>query len=160
MPLKFKTNFSLLGDIPETKDIVYKKPPDEEEYKGFRFYPPLNKEDIKIELTNIKRDYSEVYGNYLILQFNLENKSERSISLSNIAVVGSDEPEVLIHPDVFLSGTESFKSIGPYEQIVTMLAFLTRGKKLELDNYSLVVVDSLDKNEILKIPLSSLEVKD
>ncbi len=160
LPLKFKTNFSLLGDIPETKNIVHEKPPEGEDYKGFRFYPSLNKEDIKIELTNITGNYSEIYGNYLVLQFNLENKSERSISLSNIAVVDSDEPEVLIHPDVFLSGTESFKSVKPYEQIVTTLAFLTRGKKPKPDNYSLVVVDSLDKNEILRIPLVIVETKD
>ena len=150
IPVTLKSNFYVLGDLPEIQKAISKKQEAEkEEYKGFRFFPSLKKEDIELVINNVKDQHSNIYGDYIVLEFNLKNNSQKTISLSDIVLLTKSEV-VPLHPDLFLSGTEALKSIKPFDEINASLSFVTSDKK---ENYSIAIIDPLDKTEIVKVPL-------
>lgn len=144
IPVVLKSDLVLLGDLPSIKKEAQK-----EEYKGFRFFPQVKNEEIKIQINEIKKEHSNLYGNYIIVNFNLKNNSNKSVSFSDFILVDKNKNETL-HSDLFLTGTEALKTIKPFEEANGSLTFLISGNK---DNYLLTVVDPLDGDKIVEIPL-------
>ncbi|MBI2995913.1 MAG: hypothetical protein HYY52_04335 [Candidatus Melainabacteria bacterium] len=143
-----KSNLYILGELP-VQEAEKQRNREAESYKGFRFFPKTNKDEINITIKNINKMHSKKYGDYIILNFELKNNSQNPISLSDIVLVNNSEVEPL-HPDLFLSGQEALKTIKPFNEATISLAFLIMDK---VGNYSLALVDPLDNEEILRVPL-------
>ena len=140
--LTLKNNFYILGELPE--------PSRGQDFQGFRFLPALKKDEINIFINSVKKESSKLYGNYIVLNFNLKNNSTKKFSLQDLVVI-SEKHNMPIHPDIFLSGLEALKMIDPLEEANSTLAFFVTDHK---DNYFLAVIDPLDRKEIVRIPLS------
>lgn len=140
-----KSNFYIFGELP----VVSSAPSISPEYKGFRFSPSVKKDEVEINVKDVKKYHSSVYGNYVVLDFNLKNNSNKSISLSDVVLVNesSNDP---IHPDLFLSGTQVLKAVKPFDELDISVAYLINKK---LDSYVLSIIDPLDNEEIIRIPL-------
>lgn len=147
IPLALKSNLFILGELGDIE--ARSKDAKENSYTGFRYYPPAKKEEIELAIKNIKKEHSKTYGSYLVIEFNLKNNSRKNISLSDIVLANENETTRL-HADIFLSGTEALKTIKPFDEIITSLAFLTSDKK---EDYSLIIIDPLDNVEIVRVPL-------
>ncbi|MBI3590767.1 MAG: hypothetical protein HY094_05225 [Candidatus Melainabacteria bacterium] len=145
-----KSNLYIFGELPNIKEIKNKKQ-ETEQYKGFRFFPPVNKDEIELVINEIKKNHSGVYGDYIVLKFNLKNNSQKTINLSDVVLLSETESGPL-HADLFLSGTEALKSVKPSSEINASLAFILLNKN-KISDYSLVVIDPLDRKEIVKMPL-------
>ena len=153
--VKLKTNLYVFGELPkeETKN---QKQETQEEYTGFRFFPSPKEEEVELEINTLSKNYSDAYGSYFVLEFNLKNKSDRIISLSDFVLL-SDIDEEPLHPDLFLSGKEALKTVKPSSGITTSLAFLILDNKMNKpEHYSLAIVDPLDRKVIVKIPLKGI----
>lgn len=148
MPVVLKSDLVVLGELLQIQEAK-KQRSKEEEYKGFRFFPQVKKEEIEIQINDIKKEHSNLYGNYVVVSFNLKNNSSKYVSFSDFVLVDKDKNEIL-HPDLFLTGTEALKTIKPFEEADGSLSFLVSSSK---DNYSLVVIDPLDGGEIVKVPI-------
>lgn len=155
LPVKvaLKSDLSIFGELPNIKELEDQKirESEKEEYLGFRFYPSVKEEEVELVVSSIKEGNDKTYGNYVLLEFNLKNNSRKSISFSDFVLVGDFET---LHPDLFLSGTKALKIVKPFDEINGSLTFLITNK---IENYSLAIVDPLDKKEIVKI---SLKAKD
>lgn len=150
-----KSDFVLLGELPKIKEEARSIKHDEQEYKGFRFYPSVRKEDIGLVINKIKKEHSKTYGNYIILEINLKNNSPKSVSLSNLVLLNKFESQPL-HADLFLSGTQMFKTLKSLDEVNISLAFLITDK---IENYSLALIDPLDESEIVRVPLMKYNLK-
>ena len=141
-----KSDLYVFGDLPvikkEAKEIT-------EEYKGFRFYPAIKEEEIELVINNLKKEHSEIYGSYIVLDFSLKNNSQKTLNIFDLVLVDKSGFEK-IHPDLLLSKTKVLRSVKPNEEINGSLAFLISSK---IDEYSLTVVDPLDRTMVVKIPL-------
>ena len=71
------------------------------------------------------------------------------ISLTDLILKDESNFEI-IHPDLLLTGNEVLKTVKPFDEFNTSIAYLA-DKKLE--NYSLILTDPLDGKEVIKIPL-------
>lgn len=125
------------------------------EYKGFRFNAPTKKEELEVTINEVKNEKSKTFGDYIVLNFDLKNKSRNKINLSNIVLINEDK-QSLIHPDVFLSGKEAFKFASPFDKSNFKLAYITNPK----EKYNLAIIDPLDNTEIVRIPLSAISKQD
>ena len=74
------------------------------------------------------------------------------MNLSDLVLLSKLHSEPL-HPDLFLSGQEVLKSIKSFDEGSTKLAFVILTGQGKIDDYSLAVVDPLDENEIVRVPL-------
>lgn len=144
--LSLKSDFYILDDLPE-KNIL--KTTEENDYKGFRFNKAINKEDIEINLENVSEKKDKNYGRYLLIKITARNNSSIPISLSDFILKDESNLEFL-NPDLLLSGLDALKTIKPSDGLTFSLGFLTSKKA---DKYFLVLIDQLDKKEIVKIPL-------
>ena len=138
------TDLNILGELPKIRDQKL-----EEEFKGFRFYPALKEDEMKLTVKTLKVEHSKVYGDYTVIDFNLQNNSARSISLSDLILTNNLSGENL-HPDLFLSNTKVLNLVKPLEEVDASISFLTGDAKSE---YFLILVDPLDRKEILRVPL-------
>lgn len=145
--LALKSDLYILGELVEVREI---KPAKEKEYKGFRFNPRIKKEEIEIVINNVVKNHDDKYGNFIAVDFILKNNSPEVISLSNLVLL-SEEDLVPLYPDLFLSSTESLKQVKSFDEINASLKYLVTSKK---GNYYLAILDPLDGEEILRIPLS------
>ena len=150
-PVLLKSDLFILGELPKkaaqygSMGVWEKK----EEYKGFRFSPPPNKDEIKVSILKIKKEHSKTFGDYFIFKIKIKNDSQKTINLTDIVLVNNKDSN-LLHADLFLTGTKALQSIRPSEELNTSLAFTVQGK---YEDYSLTVVDPLDGKEIVKVPL-------
>lgn len=144
-PLTLKSNFYILGELPKKEKGKEKK----EEFKGFRFFPPLNKNEIELSLLKINKEHSKTFGDYLVLELKIKNDSPKTISLTDIVLLNKKDSS-LLHSDLFLTGTKALQTISPFEELSTSLAFVTSEKA---ENYLLIILDPLDGTEIVKTPL-------
>lgn len=146
-----KSDLSIFGDIPNIKEAKSQKlkanSQEQEEYLGFRFFPSVKEEEVGLVISSIKEGNDKTHGSYVLLEFNFKNNSRKTISLSDFVLVNDFES---LHPNLFLSGTEALKSVKPFEEISALLAFSITNK---LKDYSLVLVDPLDKKVIVRMPL-------
>ena len=147
VPLLLKSDFYVLGDLERLKEV--KNTAKEEDFKGFRFYPKIKKEDIEITLKTVREEHDRKFGNYIVIEFNLKNNSPLDVNISDFVLIEEKKDEK-IHPDLFLSGNEIFKVVKPQDELNSTLSFLTLSEK---DSYSLALVDSLDSEEIVRVPL-------
>ncbi len=145
-PLTLKSNFYILGELPKHEARSMKH---EEEYKGFRFFPPPNKNEIELSILKTNKEHSKTFGDYLVLELKIKNDSPKTISLTDIVLLNKKDSSFL-HADLFLTGTKALQTISPFEELNTSLAFATSEKS---ESYLLVVLDPLDGAEIMKIPL-------
>ena len=147
-PLLLKSDLFILGELPEKRT-------DEpasgrtSEYKGFRFFPPPNKDEIKLSVLRIKKEHSKTFGDYFTLQINIKNDSQKTINLTDIVLVNNKDAN-LLHADLFLTGTKALQSVSPSEESNISLAFIVQEK---FEDYSLAIVDPLDGKEVVRIPL-------
>lgn len=149
LPFVLKSNLYILGDsLPSSSTSPVLSLSDSSEFKGFRFSPPVKKDQVQIQVFDVKRVHDKKYGDSLVIELNLKNKSNKSISLSDLKLTTSKKE--LINPDVLLSGLELLKSVKPNEEIKTRLKYLISSKKEE---YNLILIDPIDMIEIVKIPL-------
>lgn len=148
VPVLLKSDLFILGELPKKGDKETKKP-ENGEYKGFRFFPPADKEEIKLSIFNIKKEHSKTFGDYFILKIKIKNDSQKTINLTDIVLINNKDSN-LLHADLFLSGTKALQSIRPLEEMNISLAFTVWGK---FEDYSLAIIDSLDRKEIVKVPL-------
>lgn len=118
-------------------------------YKGFRFFPSAKENEISLSVNKIRKEHSNIYGDYFIIEFNLKNNSSKTINLSDMVVESKFDLEPL-HPDLLLSGLEALKSVKPLSEVNSSLAFILTTK---IDEYSLAIIDPLDGNVIVKLPL-------
>lgn len=147
-----KSDFYILGELPKITEYGIRNTGDD--YKGFRFFPKAKKEEIELIAKNIKNEHSDTYGNYLVVEFYVKNNSQKKISLFDLSLISTRQEEPL-HPDLFLSGKGVLKTIYPNEEINASLAFLITDKMTgKNDNYSLALIDPLDNEEIVKVPLN------
>ena len=59
-----KSDFYIFGDLPSLKN---KKLKEKEEYKGFRFFPALRKEEIELKIISVRKEHSKEYGDYSLI---------------------------------------------------------------------------------------------
>lgn len=159
-PIKvaLNTDLYILGDLPKI-DKEARKQRDKEkaaEYKGFRFFESVKEEDVDLTIKKITKNHSEAYGDYITLEFTLKNNSKNTISLSDFALTDESSSEQ-IHPDLFLSGTETLKRVDSSHELTTSLSFLIRKK--EIKNYYLALIDPLDRGIIIKVALNKPEIE-
>ena len=145
-PLVLKSNLYILGELPKQEAQSKKH---EEEFKGFRFFPSINKDEVKVSILNIKKEHSKTFGDYLVLEFKIKNDSRKTISLTDIVLINKKDSNFL-HADLFLTGTKALRSIKPSDETSASLAFTTNEKP---ENYSLEIIDPLDGKEIINIPV-------
>ncbi len=148
-PFILKSNLYILGDLKQVASASPFEEDSSKEYKGFRFNPLPNKEDIEIVLKEVKKFHDKNYGNAVKVQFELKNKSSKSISVSDLRLLTVKKKSIL-NPDVILSGSEVFKSIKPGTSFNSSLVFLINSKK---EDYYLVLVDPFDMQEVLRVEL-------
>ncbi len=148
-PLILKSDLFVLGELPKKRDERWEMRDEKKEYKGFRFFPPPNKDEIKVSISKIRKEHSKTFGNYLILEIDIKNDSQKTINLTDFILINNKDSN-LLHADLFLTGTKALKSIRPSEEINASLAFTVKEK---IEDYSLLIVDPLDGKEILKVPL-------
>lgn len=151
LPFVLKSNLYILSDsLPSLSSSSPSPSPisDSLEFKGFRFSPPLKKDQVQLEILSVKKIHDKKYGDSLLIEVNLKNKSNKSVSLSDLKLATNKKE--LINPDVLLSGLEVLKSVKPNEEIKTRLKYLISSKKEE---YNLILIDPIDMVEIVKIPL-------
>ncbi|GEM_PF-3378130 len=146
IPIVLKSDLYFFSDLPKT---VNAKKSGETEYKGFRFFPAVKKEEIDLSINQILHEHSKLYGGYILLKFTIKNNSRNPISLSNFVLLNKSKNEQL-HPDLLLSGIESLKQINSMDEYNASLAFLISDK---IDKYTLVLLDSLDRSEVASVPL-------
>lgn len=147
LPFVLKTNFYVLGDIE--RDLSnHESRVTSNDYKGFRFSPQLKKDQVQLEISSIKKMHDKKYGDSLLIEVSLKNKSNKPISFSDLKLTTNKKE--LINPDVLLSGLEALKSVKPNEEIKTRLKYLISSKKEE---YNLILIDPIDMVEIVKIQL-------
>lgn len=152
-PVTLKSDFYVFSELPEaTKLKAQSSKLKTQEYLGFRFFPLVKKEEVEINITKITKEHSKKYGNYILLNFNLKNNSNKKISLTDLVLVNESTDENL-HPDIFLSSNEALKTVKPMDEVSTSLAFLADSKK---ENYYLAIIDPLDNVEIVKVPLKGV----
>lgn len=157
IPVALKSNFYILGDLTELQETRNKKQEarntmqeaGEKRYTGFRFFPRVKKEEIELQVRSVNKKHNKTYGNYIVVQFNLKNNSQKDISLSDFVLLDKENSEVL-HPDLFLSGTGALKKSKPQDDTLILLAFLVSDKK---KSFSLALIDPLDNEEIVRVPL-------
>lgn len=155
-----KSNLSVFGELPKIKESIEeiqearnkKQEAGEEEYKGFRFFPILKESEIELVINDMEKKHSEVYGNYIVLEFKLKNSSNKTVSLSNLILVNGPLG-VKLHADLLLSGNEALKHVGPFDEINASLAFLVNDRE---EDYYLALIDPLDRSEVIKVPLKSI----
>ena len=151
LPLVLNSDMYLLGDITllRTPSHLGTSAPTHLEYEGFRFNQPLRKSELELTVLNTNKEHSKTYGNYVILDLEIINKSNKQISSTDIVLINMENKEQ-IHADLFLSGTKALNVIKPQNKTNTSLAFLISD---DLDGYELAIVDSLNGKEIVRVPL-------
>lgn len=148
-PLALSSDLVILGELPKKEEK--KKKEEAEEYKGFRFSPPINKNEVKLSTLTIKKEHSKTFGNYLVIEIKIKNDSQRTISFTDIVLVNKKDSS-LLHADLFLTGVKALGSAKPLDEVTISLAFSTKESP---ENYFIEVIDPLDKKEIIKIPLTN-----
>ncbi len=156
MKVSLNTDLYILGDLPKIRDQKSEIRNQKNEYKGFRFFESVKKEDIDLTIKKINKNHSETYGDYITLDFVLKNNSKNIISLSDFALTDESSSEQ-IHPDLLLSGTEALKRVDSSHELTTSLSFIIREK--EIKNYYLALIDPLDRGVIIKVALNKPENK-
>ena len=151
--VKLNSDLYILGELnsqgikkQENKEELAK----ENEYKGFRFFPEIKNDELKFVINSIKKEHSKELGDYIILEINIKNNSQRNINLFYI-VLQNELTDEILHPDIFLSGNEVLKTVKSFEEINTNLSFLVKHNSLQ--KCYLALIDPLDSKEIVKIPL-------
>ena len=147
-PLVLKSDLYILGKLPKKEDRETERQKNTE-YKGFRFFPAPNKDEIKLSIKKIKNEHSKTFGNYVLIEINIQNNSQKPISLTDFILINNKDSNSL-HADLFLTGTKALLSIKPSEEMNTSLAFAAIQN---IENYSIAIVDPLDGTEILRVPL-------
>lgn len=147
--LELKSDFFVLGELPEIKRQTTGNKQQIDEFKGFRFTKPPKKEEIEITIQELRKENSKEYGDYLVLEINLTNNSNKKVNLSDLALL-NEEGFDPIHPDILLTGADALETVEPFKTFSTSIAFSVRNNKL---NYDLALIDPLDNTEIVRIPL-------
>ncbi len=93
-PLVLKSDLYILGKLPKKEDreaekqAAYGEPRQGRgEYKGFRFFPLPNKDEIKLSITKIKNKHSKTFGTYVVIEINIQNNSQKTISLTDFILI-------------------------------------------------------------------------
>jgi hypothetical protein len=146
-----KSNLYILGNQDELKAASGKRTAVIPEYKGFRFNPVVNKQQVEVNILSHSKLHDKKYGNYIEIKLNIKNNSNRSISISDFKLANIKQAKKeYLNPDLFLTGLESLKTIKPGNELEAKVTYLIPSKK---ENYSIVLVDPLDMNEIVTIKL-------
>lgn len=148
LPFVLKSNLYILGDINNNKEQEIEIKTAESDFKGFRFNPVLKKDQVELQIFSVKNNHSKRFGDSILLEFSLRNKSSKPVSLSDLKLMSNKKE--LINPDVFLSGLEVLRLVKPNEEVKSRLQYLTVGKK---EHYSFVLIDPLDMGEVVRLPL-------
>ena len=149
-PLILRSDLFILGELPKKGEGEVGRR-GEGEYKGFRFFPLPDKDKIKLSILKTKKEHSKTFGDYLVVEIKIRNDSQKTINLTDIVLVNNKDSN-LLHADLFLTGTKALQSVKPFEELDTSLAFATKEK---IENYSIAIIDSLDGEEILRIPVET-----
>ncbi|OGI20956.1 MAG: hypothetical protein A3B68_08590 [Candidatus Melainabacteria bacterium RIFCSPHIGHO2_02_FULL_34_12] len=147
IPVTLKNDFYVFGETPAV--VADTRPAQENEYKGFRFFRPIEKNEINLLISKINNKHSKTYGDYVIVEFKIQNNSKNPISLSDFILINKKNDEVL-HADLLLSGNDALKIIYPSTELNASLAFIASYNEKD---FLLALLDSLDRSEVLKIPL-------
>ncbi len=154
--LSLKSDLIVLGELPKielSRGLSKQAQKEEkEQFKGFRFFPRINKNEIKLSILKIQKEHSKTFGDYLVIEIKIKNDSQESISFTDIVLINNKDSN-LLHADLFLTGTRALESIKPLDEKSTSLAFTINEKNKKLENYSLAIIDPLDGGEILRIPV-------
>ncbi len=148
-PLILKSDLFILGELPKKGDQRSEIRNQREEFKGFRFFPQPGKDEIELSILKIRKNNNKTFGDYFILEIRIKNDSQKTINLTDV-VLTKNKDSNLLHADLFLTGIKALQSIKPFEELSTSLAFATEE---EIEDYSITIIDPLDGNEIITIPL-------
>jgi len=147
-----KSNLYILGNQDELKAVSGKRTAVIPEYKGFRFNPVVNKQQVEVNILSYSKLHDKKYGNYIEVKLYIKNSSNRSISISDFKLANiKQEKKEYLNPDLFLTGLESLKTIKSGDDLEAKVTYLIPSKK---GNYAIVLVDPFDMNEIVSLQLS------
>lgn len=129
MNFKLESSFELLEKLPISKDQL-------------KEMMQLNELGIDLKITNIQKEFSRQFGDFLVIKMNITNNTDSSIHLGDF-VLGSDlhiKP-VLANP---LLSSQIMQGLAPKHSTEAVMAF-SLGNYREKENYRVYLLNPLDQ---------------